>query len=254
MNRSFALVAFLLLLTCMNAASQQIPANRNRPSDPLTTVKVNAANSTALPDSVVEKKLVELAIKSPAYSASNHQSRINELELKKAKNAWLNLLSISTNYNDQSFAKTNASAPIVYPKYFFGVTIPLGMIFSQGTQVKTAREAVAYSKDQQEILIRTLKADILGKYKEYKLYNVLLEMQSELINDVLANATEAEDNFKKGTITVEAYISALKTRNDEVAKKMNLELQQDLIKLEIEKIIGIPLEQVLNPGPVAATK
>lgn len=168
--------------------------------------------------------------------------------MKRAKSTWLNLLSISTNYNDQTFAKSsNGQSAYVYPKYYFGVTIPLGIIFSQGTQVRLAREGLAVSRDKQEINARAIKADILGKYKQYRLYNTTLTMQSEMINDVLANAAQAEENFKKGTIPVEAYIAVQKIKNEELSKNMNLQLQQDLIRLDIEKIIGVSLETVLWP-------
>ncbi len=195
----------------------------------------------------IQNMLVELALKSPLYSASNHQNNINELELKKAKGTWLNLLSISTNYNDQTFAKQNPSNPIVYPKYFFGLTIPLGVIFSQGSVVKSAKESVAYSKDQQEQLARSLKAEILSKYNEYKLLGEMIRLQGELINDISAQVSLAEENFKKGSIAVDVYLTALKTNNEEASKYLMLKNQQKEVQLEIEKIIGVPLEQVLNP-------
>jgi outer membrane protein TolC len=201
-------------------------------------------------DTANENKLVALALQSPTYSASNNQNRINELELKKTKNAWLNLLSISYTVNDQSFNKTApAGTAIVYPKYNFGITVPLGIIFSQGTNVKSARASVAYSKDLQKELARTIKANVLSKYKEYKMYRAMIEIQSELINDVLANATQAEDNFRKGTATVEQYIAAQKTKNDELAHNLTLKMQQDLVKIDIERMIGVPLESVLQAKP-----
>jgi hypothetical protein len=74
-----------------------------------------------------------------------------------------------------------------------------------------------------------------------------------LINDVLATAAQADDAFKKGTISVEAYIAAQRTTNDEVAKNMTLKLQQDMVKIEIERVIGVSLDEVIRtsqPAPV----
>ncbi len=79
-------------------------------------------------------------------------------------------------------------------------------------------------------------------------------MQSELINDVLASAAQAEENFKKGTISVDVYINAQKAKNEESARALNLKLQQDVLKLEMEKIIGVPLEEVLQPTPPPPVK
>jgi len=242
----------------MNVSAQQ-PANQPPKQTPGTTgvdKTHSPANSLSnvgaadVNDTAVENRLVELALKGPEYDGSVHQGRIAQLELKRAKSTWLNLLTISTNYNDQSFAKpasTSGQATYVYPKYFFGITIPLGIFFSQGNQVKTARESIANSKDQQEILARTLKMQVLTKYKQYKFYAAQIEMENELSNDVMVNATQAEQNFRQGKITVEAYILSQRTKNEEMVKIMNLQLQQDLIRLDIERMIGVSLDSVLRP-------
>jgi len=244
----------------MNVSAQQ-PANqppRTPGSD--KTHNITSANPLSnfgieyVNDSAIENRLVELTLKGPEYDGSIHQGRIAQLELKRAKSTWLNLLTISTNYNDQSFAKpvSNGQATYVYPKYFFGITIPLGIFFSQGNQVKTARESIANGKDQQEILARTLKMQVLMKYKQYKFYAVQIEMENELSNDVAVNASQAEQNFRQGKITVEAYILSQRAKNEEMVKIMNLQLQQDLIRLDIERMIGVSLDSVLRPYSTTA--
>ena len=265
MIRTFIL-ATCLSIVYMGVLAQtqppkQTPPTRKQPANP-NPVNSNPVNSslvnppvvplrvTDLSDTANENRLVDLALKGPEFDATVHQGKINELELKRAKGTWLNLLSISTNYNDQSFAKpssTSGQPTYVYPKYFFGITIPLGIIFSQGNQVKAARESIANGKDQQEILARTIRANVLTKYKQYKMWTALVQIESELNNDVLANWTQAEANFKQGTITLEVYISAQRTKNEETVKIMNLQLQQDLVRIDIERMIGVPLDTVLRP-------
>jgi outer membrane protein TolC len=254
MRLSLVFVPCLFIVQLHVAAQGQPPVNRNKTTNPTNTLNQGVpvlppVRMTDLSDTANENRLVALALKGPEFDATVHQDKINELELKRAKGTWLNLLSISTNYNDQSFAKQPAGgqAAYVYPKYFFGVTIPLGIIFSQGNQVKTARESIANGKDQQEILARTIRASVLSKYKQYKEYATLIEMQSELMNDVLANATQAEQNFKSGTITVDIYIAAQRTKNEELVKSLNLQLSQDLVRIDIERMIGIPLDEALRP-------
>jgi hypothetical protein len=240
MNRFFTL-AGSLLIHCFSSQAQVADKNKTENQPSIAQIYESTA------DTATEHKLVTLALKSPVYSGSNHQNRINELELTRAKNAWLNLLTFSASINPQTFSKAPPQSTYVYPPYFFTISIPLGIIFSQGNQVKMAREGLALSKENQEELSRTLKADILSKYKQYKLYTELLKMQSIMINDVLANATQAEENFRNGKINVESYIATQKVTNDELTKNMNLKLQRDLIKIEIEKMIGVPLETVLSP-------
>ena len=239
----------LLLLTLLSIASVNTfaQASGNKPKTTPATPEEPASsthNYFEPADTAVEKRLVSLALAGPTYNGSTHQNRINELELRRAKSAWLNLLTISTSYYDQSGNKSTGNTTYVIPKYYFSVSIPLGIIFSQGNSVKIARESLALSREKQEDLARQLKVDILSKYKQYRLYSSLIDMQGEMINDVLATSAQVEDKFKKDQVTLDLYINAQKARNEELAKLLNLKLQQDLIKLDIEKIIGVPLEQV----------
>lgn len=207
-----------------------------------------SANTSLQSDSLIQEKLVELAMKGPLFSGSNHQNKINELQLKRARNAWTNLLTLSANYNDQTFSKTaqtpNGTA-YVYPKYFFGLNIPIGTLLSK-TEIKSAKEQIEISKDNQAILSRNIRADILTKYKQYKNYEELIIMQSQVVDDEETAFLQAKEKFRNGGITIEAHNTAQKNYNDELAKRMSLQLQQDVLKLEIEKLIGVPLESVMQ--------
>jgi outer membrane protein TolC len=193
--------------------------------------------------SAIEEKLVALALQGPEAKNLEHQNKINQYTLRNAQNQWLNLLAVSANYNDQSFAKNNNTA-YVYPKYFFGLTVPLGTILSK-TQVKSARESIEMGKNNQEILRRNVREEVLTKYREYRAYSELIAIQSQLVNDVQAQLVQTEEKFRKGDVTIEAYNTAQKSNNTEMAALINLKLQQDLKKLEIERMIGVKLETVL---------
>src|ERR1700730_5703539 len=136
-------VFFLLFASFLSAAPVSAIGQRNRPDTIFRKVQ--------LPDSLVEKKLVELASNGLELVSSEHQNKINEYQLKSARTAWLNLLTISTSYNDQSFAKQNTQNTYVYPKFFGGINIPLGTLFSR-TSVKAAKEQVEISKINREQL------------------------------------------------------------------------------------------------------
>jgi len=199
---------------------------------------------TSLPDSVIEQRLVELALNGPEMQASTHQSKINEYQLRAAKNAWMNLLTFSINYNDQTF-KPAPGNYYVYPKYFIGLNIPLGTLLSR-TPVKSANEAVEIGKLDKEILRRKVKADVLAKYREYKAQSELIVMETGTMNDVEAALSEAKDKFRKNEISFEVYNGVQRSRNDEYVKVVNLKLEQELIKLDIERMIGTSLESVLR--------
>jgi outer membrane protein TolC len=203
-----------------------------------------AASTGVRSSSNVEEKLVELALKGPLFQGSVHQNKLNEYQLEGAKKAWLNLLTISTNYNDQTFTK-NVVSNIAYPKYFFGLTIPLGTLLSR-TEIKTAREGVELSKINQEQLKRDIRAEVITKYKQYKVQGELIAFQNELMNDVAAAVIQSEESFRKGTITIEQFNTAQRSNNDEKARLINMKLEQDLIKVEIERMIGVSLESVIK--------
>jgi outer membrane protein TolC len=198
---------------------------------------------SSLPDSVIEQRLVDLALKGPEFQKVEHQNKVFQYQLKSARNSWMNFLTLSANYNDQSLLNPNAA--YVYPKYFFGLNIPLGTIIS-GKQTKIAKEGVAIGVLTAEETKRKIKADVVGKYRQYKAQGELLLIETGYMNDLQAQLTQAENNFRKGTITFDDYNKALKNRNDEQARIINLKLQQDLTKLEIEKMIGTNLESVVK--------
>lgn len=218
----------------------------------ISAIKIHAQDLTAnknpepLHDSIIEARLVSLALKSPLFKGSEHQNKINELTLKRAQTSWLNLLSVSTSYYPQPNQENAANPVYVYPKYYFGFTLPLGIFFSKPAEVKTAREAIKLSENTQDQLARNLKADILSKYKQYKNLTALIEIQDNTLDDEEAQFKQVENKFKAGTTTIEIYNQAVRGFNAEKVKRLNLQLQQDIIKLEIERIIGVDLLTVLK--------
>jgi outer membrane protein TolC len=235
-----ALISFSMFICCsllLNA--QNKPANRatNRPP-------ISASINDTTGETQIEERLVALALNGPTMQAVVHEGRINEFELRGAKNAWMNLLTVSANYNEFSLQK-NTNNNIVFPRYFFGVTIPLGTILSR-TQVKAATEAVEINKLNQEDKRRTIRADVLSKYKQYKAYNTLITLQNESLSDVEAALLQSEESFRKGTISIDAYNTAQKAKGDALERLVNLRLQKDIVELEIERLIGTDLESVIK--------
>lgn len=206
-------------------------------------------------DTAVQRKLVELALASPKFRLASHEVKISELELRKTKGNWLNFLTLSLNYNEFSSQKstgTGTQPPMIYPRYFFALNVPLGIIFSQGPQTKMAREAVKQGNTKREDIGRSIKLDILSKYNNYKALSALIEIQSEMTNDISVSAAQAEEDFKRGVIKFEDYLKTRKSANEELTKNVNMKLQQELLKLEIEELIGVSLDSVI--ASVSSTK
>jgi outer membrane protein TolC len=208
------------------------------------TVKADTTKSTE-PMSV-EDTLVMLALNSPTYKSSANQNKINEYQLKAAKNNWLNLLSLSGNFNNRNnVAVQPAPGGIgLAPAYFFGVNLPIGVLFSR-TSVKAAREQIQISNNTQEQLSRNIEADILTKYRRYQNYEQVLILQRQTLDDEETAFLQAKEKFRTGQIPIEQYNTAQKTYTGEFTKKLDLEMQMDLLRIEIERIIGTTLEPIL---------
>lgn len=200
---------------------------------------------TALPDSVIEQRLVDLAMQAPEVKRIEHQNKINEYQLKTARSSWMNFLTISANYNEQTFSKTAQQQNIVFPKYFFGVNLPLGTIISS-KQGKIAKENIAMTQLDQEAARRRAKTDVISAWKQYKAQAEIISIESAYLNDLQVALTQADEKFKKNGITFEQYNTALKSRNDQQAKLISLKMELDLKKLQIEQMIGTTLESVLK--------
>jgi outer membrane protein TolC len=212
-----------------------------------TSVRSQSINTSFIsPDtsSVIEERLVQLALQGPEVQRTAHQTKIDDYELRSAQNAWMNLLAFNVNYNEYSLAKGPTTA-YVYPRYNLGITIPLGTVFSR-TAVKSAKENIEIGKNNMELIKRDLRERVLTAYKEYSAYGQLILIQSELVNDVKTQLTQIEEKFRNGTISLDVFNNAQRNNNNETAALVNLKLQQELKKLELEKLIGVKLETVLK--------
>lgn len=212
------------------------------------TVPANLYNVRQRDDTVIENRLVQLALAQPQFKQTEAQNKILDYQLKKQRNNWMNLLSLSANYNDQTFAKprNGNSVSYVYPKYFFGFTIPIGMIVANGSDIKITKQSQIIANEQQAELAKTIRADVLKNYKQYKANEKLLAIQNQILDDLQAGFLQVEQKFKNGTATLEEYNDASKKYNDQSVTVINLQLQQDLVKVELERLIGMRLEDALK--------
>jgi outer membrane protein TolC len=214
------------------------------------SIASNAQTTTTRPvvdtSSAIEEKLVQLALNGPEVEKTAHQNKIDEYQLKNAQNNWMNLLTFNMNVNEFSVSDHNVgNTAYVYPRYNLGLTVPLGTILSR-TAVKSAKENIEIGKNNTELIKRSLREQVLTAYKQYVAYGQLIAIQSELANDVKTQLAQAEEKFRSGTVSIDVYNNAQRSNNSENAALIDLRLQQDLKKLEIEKLIGVKLETVLR--------
>jgi outer membrane protein TolC len=194
-------------------------------------------------DSLIQKKLVELATAGPSSEIIEHQNQILHYQLKGAKNAWLNLFTLSFNYNELSMK--GGSTSYVYPRYFVGFNVPLGTILSR-TQVKASKEQIKVKGNEMEILRRNVTTGIQKMYLQYKHFISLVVLQRNVSDDEETSYLKAKTNFKNGLMNIEIYTQAQKRYTEELIKAKQLELDRDMLKLEIEGMIGMTLEDAIR--------
>lgn len=229
---------FLLLLHGPGAKAQHVQGSRKK------TDSVPVFRYSAPTDSIIEIRLVNLALQGPEYEALGHKVTISQAQLSQARRAWFNLLTFSLNYNDQTFAKPVPGTGYVYPKYYFGLIIPVGMFFSMGPQIHAASENVKVAENNQEELARALRTNVLTHWKTYKNYEALILLENTIVVDLQAALNQVEKKFRDGTVSIDQYNLANRGFSDEKTKLLNLQLAQDLERLEIERIIGTSLDSV----------
>jgi outer membrane protein TolC len=238
-------VLLLVLLAGATSAIAQQRTNSNANLYRRKTDSMAAIRRGILPDSAVENRLVALALQAPRYDAAGHLINVANSNLVTARRAWFNLLTVSVNYNDQTFAHTTQYG-YVYPKYFFGLNIPIGLFFTMGPQIHAARESVKVAEDSREELARTIRMDVLSKYRTYKNYEALILLQNTVVVDNQAAVSQIEQKFRDGTVSIDQYNSTNKAFSDEKAKLLNLQLAQDLVRLDIERMIGVSFDSVIK--------
>jgi outer membrane protein TolC len=240
-------LAFLLI------AALSIDSRAQQPKTPPKKPDTHpvAGSPKPLPsDSVVEERLVTLALQGPQYDVTMHQIKIGEYAVKTAKKSWFNLLAVSFNFNQFNVpglaTQQQQQYAYVYPKYFFGLTIPVGTIISKSTEIKAAREALKITRDTQEILARSIRADILTKWHQYQSTKALLDIETSVSVEFQTAATLAESQYKQGTTTLQLYSEAIRSNSIESAKLVTLQLQRDMYRIQIEQVIGVSLDSVIQ--------
>jgi len=247
-ERSFRLTGACLLITlALLIVSTTVRAQTYVP--PYTPpVSKRPIRSLPIKDTGVEEKLVQLALQNVQYDAQNRLITIAKYKVKQEKNSWFDLLTISSQFNDQSFKHNvgNSQIAYIYPKYFYGIIIPIGTIISKGSQVKAAKEQEKIAEDNLIDAALKIRTDVLSKYKSWRVSNSLVLMERPIADDIHAAFLQMEKRFNDGSVTIEAYSEASRGYSAEMTKLLNYQLQADLQKLEIEQVIGVRLESVIN--------
>ncbi|MEP6711001.1 MAG: TolC family protein [Ferruginibacter sp.] len=195
-------------------------------------------------DEAIKDRLIKLALKSDAVVAANANTEIAEIARKKANSSLLNSLSLGGNANE--FVINSSPQASFYPKYNFGVTVPLDVFARNKAEKHTADQNIIFNNAQMELLKKNLKSRVLILYANYKEKVQQLELEKIAIEEDVSAYENAQKDFKDETITLEQLNRIY--RNTIVQKSLLAEKERDLdiATIQLEELIGVPIKTVLQ--------
>jgi outer membrane protein TolC len=110
--------------------------------------------------------------------------------------------------------------------------------------VKIAKENYYMTIAAKNEKFREIKADVLTKYENYLLARQLVELQSRITQSEYAALKRAESDFAENLIKLDDVEKAQKNYTVEQVKSLTLQRDLNLSKIEIEKVIGVKIEDV----------
>lgn len=233
MNSKIRTVAFFGFLALQTALAQQVDYNK-----------------IILPSNVRSddfgEKLVQLAWQNlPSNAVLQTNREIAQMRSTLANWSWLNQISLRGNLNEFSVDPESSPTGVnLFPRYNIGVTIPLGIFISEPLEARIAKKQslnAVQQINQQKLSIRKL---VLVAYQNYLMYEEILKVKNDLLEDEYANMLAVEQKFQKGEITIDQYKSVTRAYNLEVEEKIKANNQLQTSKLELEMLIGVKLEDV----------
>ncbi len=91
---------------------------------------------------------------------------------------------------------------------------------------------------------REIKADVLTRYENYLLAKQLVEFQGKLTQGEYSSLKRAESDFAENLIKLDDLEMAQKNYITEQVKSLTLQKDLNLAKIEIERVIGVKIEDV----------
>jgi outer membrane protein TolC len=196
----------------------------------------------------IRERLVQLAMQGPSYELMDHGTLVATYNIRLAKSAYLSLFSAQANVNEFTItgapSQNGVAIPYYYPKYNFSLNVPFDIFTRTTNTVKIAKQNYYMATAAKNEKFRDIKADILTKYENYLLAKQLVELQGKITQAEYATVKRAESDFGANLIKLDEVERAQKSYIGEQVKSLTLQKDLNLTKIEIEKIIGVKIEEV----------
>jgi len=246
MKMLFVILLLGFTSTVLAQSLSKVPDSVRKIVDEYTGVK-KSGNIQATPlesEEQIKAKLIKLALKNAQMTEADANINIAEIARNKANSTLLSSVNVGANVNE--FVINNSPAANFFPKYNFGLTVPLDIFSKNKAEKKTADQMIIINKSQKEQLESIIKAKVLIQYEEYKEKKELVELQKIAMEDDIAAYERAQNDFKNDDITLEELNKIFKVSIAEKALLTSKEKELNIAIIQMEGLIGMALVKALQ--------
>ena len=193
------------------------------------------------------EKLVAAAFSNhPDLSIASKNTEIAKREESETKFGWLSTITISGNLNETAIdpPPPDVANNVYYPRYNFGLRVPLAVFLSQPIQNKIAKEKFFISLEEKKKVEADLRKSVLTTYNNYLLRQEIYEMKVQMVEEERAILQSSETKFANGEISLEQYNDANRKYRLDIEALLFAQTNMSNAKLELEQLIGTNLENV----------
>ncbi len=194
-------------------------------------------------DQAIKNRLVKLAQKNPAFAGDDAAIEIAVLNRKKANSSWLNSVVIGGNLNE--FSINNSPAGNFYPKYNFGVQLPLDIYARNKNERKVGDQNIIIANAAKEDRLNSVKAETLIRYENFKEQRDLTNLQKISVDNNYSDYLAAQTNFADNTITIDVLNKTYQGYVLEQFKLVQLKKELNVAIIQLEEMIGMPLAKAI---------
>ena len=213
-------------------------------------------NKIILPDHIQSpdfgEKLVQLAWKNnPLNEVLRSEVKISEYAVKRNKAEWWDIIQLQGNLNEftvneyilkQEGARTTRAD--FYPLYNVRANISLGMFVRIPYNNRINRQQVQIAESNLDARKLEIRNVVMKTYNEYILKEKIYKIQAQVFSDVENAHKLVEQKFKNGEASFEAYSASQGNYSRASIVLLTAETDYKNIKLDLEKLIGVALEDV----------
>lgn len=194
-------------------------------------------------DAAIKAHLVKLAQKNPTFMADDAAIEIAELNRKKATSSWLSSVTIGGNLNE--FSINNSPAGNFYPKYNFGVQIPLDIYARNKNERLVGDQNIIIANAAKADRMNRVKAETLIRYENFKEQKELANLQKISVDNNYSDYLAGQSNFADNTITVDVLNKIYQGYVLEQFKLVELKKELNVSIIQLEEMIGMPLAKAI---------